>query len=371
MSRSNIDNLIGLFGEGRKTNYINTIRANNQNLSIKKFIYLDKLSFNSTTRHLYFEVIEETEKPKITRYVTQNYVRTPIYGDISRKRKVLKKFDRSINPVKFANEEILKLGLDKPTIVIILDAIKMVPGWRVKEMNLEKITSTIEYKKSKIRKFDQEKSGYKFKPTNFDEIKSNFWLRLLFFLPTLGLSFVNYNSKSQAYFNKQLNAKNKLYNENHQKEIDLKNQKLLKVITQFNDEIREEIEELQNKYLLEEAKEIDVVKTDDKGWTDLKTASDLSFNFLNSKIGVYVIWNKTKDKYYVGQSKNMGRRLNQHFKNGDVNNVIFAKDWYENDQFKFKCFECKTKDELDSLEKKFIGMYNAFENGYNKTKGNS
>lgn len=81
-----------------------------------------------------------------------------------------------------------------------------------------------------------------------------------------------------------------------------------------------------------------------------------SFPNVTNKKGIYIIWNKTKDKYYVGQSKNMSRRLSQHFKNGDVKNVIFAKDWYNGDYFCYKYYFCETKDELDSLEKNIL-MY--------------
>ncbi|RIA80580.1 hypothetical protein C1645_745140 [Glomus cerebriforme] len=57
------------------------------------------------------------------------------------------------------------------------------------------------------------------------------------------------------------------------------------------------------------------------------------------------------DKHYVGQSKDIGKRLNQHFSNGEV-------------------YFCQTKDELDGLEKQKIEEYNSFDGGYNGTGGN-
>jgi hypothetical protein len=43
--------------------------------------------------------------------------------------------------------------------------------------------------------------------------------------------------------------------------------------------------------------------------------------------GVYIIHNQTKNKYYVGQSKDVFNRvLKQHFSNGNVKNIIFAED---------------------------------------------
>ncbi|CAG8744537.1 33972_t:CDS:2, partial [Racocetra persica] len=49
-------------------------------------------------------------------------------------------------------------------------------------------------------------------------------------------------------------------------------------------------------------------------------------------------------KHYVGQSKDLGRRLNQHFSNGE--------------------------DELDVLEKRKIEEFSSFGKGYNGTGGN-
>ena len=60
-------------------------------------------------------------------------------------------------------------------------------------------------------------------------------------------------------------------------------------------------------------KEIKPYVEDDDGWRELKYSSNFAFSYLNDKKGVYIIWNKTKDKHYVGQSKNLGKRLNQHF----------------------------------------------------------
>lgn len=107
-----------------------------------------------------------------------------------------------------------------------------------------------------------------------------------------------------------------------------------------------------------------------EGWKDLKHSSNFSFSYLNDKKGIYVIWNTTKDKHYVGQSKNLGKRLNRHFNNGDVKNIVFAKDWYAGDCFYYKYHLCQKKDELDSLEKEKIQEYNAFGKGYNSTSGN-
>lgn len=87
--------------------------------------------------------------------------------------------------------------------------------------------------------------------------------------------------------------------------------------------------------------------------------------------GVYVIWNKSKNLYYVGQSKDVYKRLfTQHFNNNNVKNIIFAKDWFDGDEFYYKVIPLQTKDELDEKEKELIEKYDSFKHGYNATAGN-
>jgi hypothetical protein len=125
-----------------------------------------------------------------------------------------------------------------------------------------------------------------------------------------------------------------------------------------------------NLYREKKKEEIKLYKETIEGWRDLRHCSNFSFSYLNDKKGVYIIWNTNKDKYYVGQSKSVGKRLNQHFTNGEVKNIVFYDDWKAGDLFYYKYYLCQTKDELDSLEKEKIGEYNAFGKGYNSTGGN-
>ena len=269
------------------------------------------------------------------------------------------------------NEDILKLDLSKQFILLILEKIPIVPEWRKKEIELKRILDLIDATKLRKRIYYREKKEYSFKKTNFNEKPSNFWLRLFFAPFTLGLSFIGYNSEKQALLNKETNKNNKEWNANHKIKIDQDNSLLLKEITQFNMECDNTISFNWNLYHKTKAEEIIWWDKDiHDGWKDLKIASNSSFRNLNDKKGVYIIWNKTKNKYYVGQSKNMGKRLNDHFSNGEVRNVIFAKDWWNGDYFCYKVHFCQTKDKLDSLEKQKIEEYNSFEKGYNGTGGN-
>jgi len=328
------------------------------------------LFFDKETKRLSFIIKHYTYTPKIVRYVQENYVRTPIYSGYSERVKVVRKFDKVINPIKFVEKEILDLNLDKKFILWIIERINIIPQWRKKELELERISNLIIDTKRRMRDYDSEKKLYSFKKTNFNEKPSNFWLRFFFSFFTFGLSFIGFNSRKNASKNKRINKENKEWNAYHKVKIDQENSPLLEEITIFNKKQGNLLIHYQNLYKNVANEEIKPYKEELDGWKDLKYSSNFSFSYLNSKKGVYIIWNRTKDKHYVGQSKNLGKRLNQHFTNGEVKNVIFAKDWYAGDDFFYKYYLCQTKDELDALEKEKIEEYNSFGKGYNSTGGN-
>ncbi|MGL5268762.1 MAG: GIY-YIG nuclease family protein [Spiroplasma sp.] len=332
--------------------------------------FLSDLVFDQQTKRLSFIIRHYHREPKITRYVTSNYVRTPIYEDYSERTKIVKKFNKIINPICFVNQDILKLQLDKSFILAIIEKIEIIPEWRKKEIQLEEISDKIMSYQKDFRNFYKEKELYSFKDTNFQEYPSNFWLRFLLGFLTFFLSFLNFVSREQAKENQKLNEKNKKWNEEHKIAVDEKNKELLSQINEFNKDLKDKIEILTKEFKKIEAEEIQFITIDDKGWINLRDATNFSSSHLHNKKGVYIIWNQTKNKYYVGQSKHMARRLLQHFKDGEVKNILFAKDWYAGDQFVYRYYFCETKDELDDLEKRYIDEYNAFEAGYNSTNGN-
>jgi len=327
--------------------------------------------FDKGTNKLSFTIKQYTYTPKIARYEQVNYVRYPIYEGYSERIKLVRKFDKVINPIKFVNEDILKLDLEKRFILSIIEKISIIPEWRKKEIELKRILTLIDSAKARKRNYHNEKKEYSFKKTNFNEEPSNFWLRLIFAPFTLGFSFIGYNSKENALLARSINKENKEWNESHKIKIDQENLLLLEEIESFNKKMDNIISFNWNLYHKAKNKEINYwYKETGDGWKDLRHSSNFSFSYLIDKKGVYIIWNKTKDKYYVGQSKNIGKRLNQHFQNGEPKNVIFAKDWWANDYFCYKVHFCQTKDELDALEKQKIEEFFAFERGYNGTGGN-
>lgn len=92
--------------------------------------------------------------------------------------------------------------------------------------------------------------------------------------------------------------------------------------------------------------------------------------------GCYIIRNTINGKCYVGQSKDIHKRIKQHFHGVEPANIIFAEDYYSTDIkerptiFELKIVRCETKDELDSTERNLIEDYQAFTKGYNSTAGN-
>lgn len=87
-------------------------------------------------------------------------------------------------------------------------------------------------------------------------------------------------------------------------------------------------------------------------------------------VGVYILHNKTKDMYYVGQAKRIFFRLNQHF-TGHGNGDVYA-DYKYGDDFAIKIIKLSESgySDLDKLEKDLIDKYDAYNSGYNRTSGN-
>ena len=86
--------------------------------------------------------------------------------------------------------------------------------------------------------------------------------------------------------------------------------------------------------------------------------------------GIYILYNKTKNLYYVGQGKQLFSRVNSHF-TGKGNGDVYA-DYKYGDVFTIKMIplEGSGAKTLNELERKTIQHYNAFARGYNKTRGN-
>jgi len=85
-------------------------------------------------------------------------------------------------------------------------------------------------------------------------------------------------------------------------------------------------------------------------------------------VGIYILFNETKGKYYVGQAKQIYKRVRDHFAIEDI-----ARDHLAGDKIEVKFLtanEIAADYRLDHIEKTAIEIFNADKAGYNKTTGN-
>ena len=87
-------------------------------------------------------------------------------------------------------------------------------------------------------------------------------------------------------------------------------------------------------------------------------------------VGTYVLWNRTRGKYYVGQSKNVPGRINQHI-NGKGNPDVYF-DMRSGDEFAIRLIPFVAGGDFKSpaeQEKYYIYKYDAYTHGYNRNSG--
>ena len=95
-----------------------------------------------------------------------------------------------------------------------------------------------------------------------------------------------------------------------------------------------------------------------------------SYALTQNFAGVYILHNKTKNMYYVGQGQQILNRVNAHF-TGKGNGDVYA-DYKYGDVFTIRMIALKNSgfSTLNELERNTIMTYNSFATGYNKTRGN-
>jgi len=107
---------------------------------------------------------------------------------------------------------------------------------------------------------------------------------------------------------------------------------------------------------------------DQKEWRPIGTVLN---NIDKGTVGTYVLYNATKNKYYVGQAKESFKRIREHFRVEQI-----ALDHMAGDEIRVKILnatdagELYTEYRMDHLEKTAIELFDANTNGYNKTSGN-
>lgn len=375
---------------------------------------LSKVDFNITSRIARIEILQSQEYRTIQKYITRNYEKYPIYSEWKVKEKILKK------TLKLTNSELESLNNNEDDlikmfaedIIIELNNEELIPSWFIKLYLKRELDSDLKIIKKELNSFVyNQKKEIITQETNID-IYNN---EIIKYTRTLNKQLKRKN-KLESKLTKLSNAKpsiiktlisfgifNYLISNKRKNQLELKLTAFNNVICELNKNILdnnnkitkcnkdiddyslkinkkekefESKKELRlseyNKKLLE-VKPLSSVASNNGNFTMLKLFSGLEYEKI---IGVYVIHNKEKDKYYVGQSKDVMKRIRQHFNGTIPKNSIFAEDYYTSQMknrdniFELKITRCETKDELDSLEKKLIYEYDSWNNGYNRTSGN-
>ena len=378
--------------------------------NIIQYDYIELLSYDEKTNQLNLTIKNYLKKPKVTRYVQKDYVKTPIYGDFSEKIKLVKKINKKIFIENFLEEDLLIHGFSKKITQEILDYFSYTPTWERKKQDInnellkirsiESDINSVRLKKDRLnneifqiqRDLENSKEESISKKWDYQtslnlQTEEDSILMLILGIITIiilvGFWIIyQYTSESDANNNRQIIQDSKNNMENAQNNYDnlvnmaiQKKKNNLFLIGELDDKIslyKTRINDINQKII--SIKNIDyrnLKKSISDDFMDLEKSFIHQSYFKKEIKGVYIIHNQTKNKYYVGQSKDVFNRvLKQHFSNGNVKNIIFAEDWYQKNKFSWKYIECETKDELDTLEMEYIQKYNSFQSGYNKTGGN-
>lgn len=373
-----------------------------------------KVDFSIRSRIAHIDILQSQEYRTILRYVTQNYERYPIYSDWKTKEKTI------IKTIKLTNLELESLKNNEDDlirafaeeIIIEINNEDLIPSWMIKTYLQRKLDNELNKERAKFEAFvdSQENkifveqrdinnfsnANYKYLDKLLDEQErenklATKILKLSKMKKNLFKSIISFGIYSYLISDKRKNIiKQKLKEvkdciikltkniEDNKKRIeqgkeDIDKLKLeIKTAEKVYNDKKDSLNSDFEKKITKVKKLSDVVNEDD-GFIDLKNFSGLSYEKI---VGVYIIHNRENDKYYVGQSKDVMKRISQHFKGTTPKNSIFAEDYYTSqfpnreNIFEIKIIKCETKDELDKREKDLIREYDSWENGYNGTSGN-
>lgn len=374
---------------------------------------IDYIDFNEQSRSTKIHFRKTVHYRTIDRYIQQNYERYPIYSGWKTKTS---SFSKSI---KLTNEELENLKYNNDSFIHdfafeIVSKLpeELSPAWYIKDCidedyrqkiaeqnnlksdahntlqtktqenndNIAKISQKIQLNEKEKYKNELKLARIEKKIDKFNNHQKNFFLSVI----TFGI----YSYLGSQHRISKLNIRQKHFTnlvDYYLKIINDLNSEIYKFQAASNAEkkkyqayeqnietvIRDLRAEWNQKILNVTSLPTNVINNDDK-FTSLKSIAGMTYEKI---IGCYVIRNTENGKCYVGQSKDVFKRLKQHFKGTVPNNIIFAEDYYSS-QNKDNLFEVKilprtTKDELDSTERQLIEDYDAYNSGYNGTNGNS
>lgn len=341
-------------------------------------------------------VFQKSEKYRtIDRYVQRNYERYPIYSDwkykTSKIKKSIKINNQTLEDLR-GNGEFL-INYFRYSIILSLNREELIPSWAWKDIyNLQEDLESKPYRDLISEKY---KSLCEIVRKKESEISENNYLKdniekklvkplkkrdkILLKIKKTRLKFkLRWLTKKESKVLDKIQSLEKSKSEyvvnieKLQQEIKFQNSQHNKFIYKQKKEI-EKIKDVYNKKRLD-IKRLPTSLFENNKDSDFFPIQDISMFNQERITGVYIIKNNENLKYYVGQSKDVLRRLRQHFKENIPQNIIFAEDYYlsknKDKLFSVKIIPLQTKDELDRTEKMLIEKYDSFNCGYNKTKGN-
>lgn len=342
-------------------------------------IRMSSFQYDEKTHYARMEFRLETTYQTVDRYVQRNYVRTPIYSAPKTKYKTVKKSLRvradELESLAFPCDRILEIFNEE--IIVKLNSVDFVPSWAIREWTFREENEYLKYLKEQVKK--TEESSFAAERTRDNTS------------PAL-------KSKTD-----QLKAKIEKLTAKYQKKKGKRKDKLAVKIAGLSESVvknETRLEEMQNAVSQAKKAEEDAREKEKRIKENIRTLcqkldksvpvlSDLeehdgfipltkfSLKPYEKIMGVYVIRNNKNNRVYVGQSKDVMRRIKQHFRGTVPANVIFAEDYYSTPAqereylFSVRIDELYSKDELDSVEKEMIEAYDAYTKGYNGTKGNN
>lgn len=398
----------------KPTKKINTETKGKAKKELPPQYSLLNMEFNSNSRIAHIEILQTKKYRTIQKYITEDYTKHPVYSKWKVKERLIKKTIKLTNSelelLNIHEDDLIKLFSEE--IVINLNSEDLLPSWFIKLYLKREFNSNIKVIQDELDLFVKQeenkivdmqeniiifnddnthlkdmlieqnkiKNDLVVKISKLNNLKPNI-LKAIF---SFGIYNYLISDKRKNNIVSELEKVENLINKLNDS-ITQNNNKIEKCkisINHYKSNITLKEQEQKNKesvILNEYYNKISQIKplsntfVQDNSFTMLKFFSGLEYEKI---IGVYIIRNKEKDKYYVGQSKDVMKRIKQHFNGTIPKNSIFAEDYYTSNidsrenLFEIKIIRCETKDELDKLEKNLIYEYDSWNNGYNGTSGN-
>ena len=375
---------------------------------------LESVIFDAETRIANIKIKSTKQYRTIERYVTQDYVRYPVYSSWKTKiayiNKKIKLSNSALESLNTHSDELIKQFAAE--IILSLNDPTLIPSWLTRLIIENEYSSSLDDYNKQIRDLENDFAHRVCVDNEAISSLNSTLLTLRNNRERLNTAITKLNNKIECLKNKKRSIPLSIitlgiytYYCSHRREkrlnikLQIKQSELNNIESQINDiqvrigeikssqkskkeikdnkiaTIRQEINDLQKSFELK-LTEIETLATsvESSDYIPLKVISGLEYKKI---IGCYIIHNKERDKYYVGQSKDVMKRLKQHFRGTTPNNIIFAEDYFNStmaskeDIFEVRIIPLNTKDELDRTEARLIEEYEANTKGYNSTKGNS